>query len=1016
MRRALASLLLLVALLPLRGATAADAPGEGSIGLLEADFRLRALKTLRDTLGFFVPASFARPYVEQQERLADALGGQATRDLDAVETWTQEVVEAKEAEEKILVRMAKAWAIGQARDSVKEDEDEGDGFLVAWQKRKAEMAAVEAKAKSKTAALTLYLEELASRPHLLESGRKADDGWRDGILQVYRGALKDRNSLHAGIVDLERQRLRAESILGGLRLIDGSISAYGKAQALWESPTDVLVEEAKEKLLARLKKRYGEAEVGATMQAYELGKGLFDAAWGTWSAIDALDANRELRAHPDAQRLAKRFALLHGAYTGALDALKGLPISKPLTPVLDVLELYGHMMGLVPTAAERIASLYARAAQQVVPQDGKWNPVRDARRAAVNLFQSELYEKAGLDVAYGDDDVNLFFLLVDRTVVPRGFATLSREQYDRLADAIAAERILNAPMEAWASLGKDAWGSVFGTESDAPPTEQGKRDALDGFGAEAAPIRSKLTDADRLALAQGHAVDVGGRSLTAEQLVGRAEERVRALSEQLIVREALGEYSHELRKRWWAFRDAVAGGGVRLSSKQLLTLFQAYQHAPASVRQTLDTVARRQAAAALGIPRVGVPLVTIPSEDDAKVDVVDERHRAATLETTVIVSDLAAGRTVDADLIWRLPDWAGGEQAALPVRLKNGLQSFSKAIRVPDGVRERRFSVGATVSVRPDETHADPIVAGRTAWIRVGRSPKVALGNVHWADVKTRTGEPVRLWFGEILNAGAKPLENPLVTLRPRGGPEGEPPAKTRQNEVILPGEPSSIGFRLKPGPTEYGAAFEYTDELPTAPRRDGLAIPRLRLLWTYDGEFDPMLRAVEIVAELRNDTGQALRASVGGFATFYGADGKIVGRIELGRLLELPAGETNPYDLRGRTPVLARPTSVRVQLNADKARTVIRTFPIPKLDASFVSMGTGGKDEIVIRNDSETTVWLTPVLSGKDGAGELYDENQTKGTRDPAAPGETRTFGTRIGLERLRDVRILGGCFIVLE
>lgn len=873
---------------PVRAADG-DVSFQDSADLLEVELKLRALRQLQSR-GFFVPPQLAEKYLSEQQRLAEAMQTSAMQDMESIEIWSQAAAETAKTEEETVEKVVRTWlmkkAIEQIKSATEESEDgssfDKDGWALLVRKQQEDYLRFARNDKSKAKAAALFLEDYVLN---MPRGSSAD-GWRESMRQTYRGLVKDRNKLVDGIARLERERLQAQAALESVKMVGTWTKRIDKLNKLSESPAGFFQEEAEDKIVELLKKKYPDADIDAAKTAYDVAKEVFGAAQESWQTVNNLSEDANLKAFPETVALAQKCAILGGAFKSTLAAAKKIPALEALGPAFDVMDFYVESINLIPTVTQKVGEMFAKAEQDVVGDRGRWSAVYQATGAA-DLYKSEALSGCGLQIAYAGSDPDRFYMLVPSTLDAKGFVELSREEYNRLAAAVAAERIVTAPSEASAGLASSAWAAVFGDAAQSPLSAEASKAYLEDLKKKAGLVPFK--EKDLLALARGQAVEHGGRQRSGEDFLSRADSALSSLADELAVREALPAYSHALKKKWWEFRDVVRRHSVALTPKQIVLLFSGYVNGgPGAAERTLAKLARERAARKLGIPKAGVPLVTIPSLDPETFDAISEGS-SGDIVATVIVSDLAPGRQVPADLIWVFPDWAQGQGKVERVMLGNGAHEFTHRLSVPKQGADDVFTVKLAIEFPPDETHDQPIaeIVGEGQFRKRKSKPvQFEFVNVNYKDLPKRdnngnpTGETVRVICGEMKNAGQKGVSNPLINLKNAKMPEGDFAPRVGLGDICrLPaGATAPFTMAIKPdGPTEFeffvDNIFEDNDPLPEGTLE--FADTHFGVVWPSNGA-QPI---VQIEARLKNTSSEPTNNySEDILVTFYDDAGKVVG------------------------------------------------------------------------------------------------------------------------------------------
>lgn len=857
--------------------------------LLDVELKLRAMRQLQ-ARGFFIPPQLADKYLQEQQRLAEAMQSAAMQDMESIEVWSKAAADTAKAEKETVEKVMRTWlmkkAIAQIKSATKESESgsfDKDGWALLVRKQQEDYLRFARDEKSKAAAVALFLEE-----YLIDKqrGSKVTDGWRESMRQTYRGIVKDHNKLADGIVRLERERLQSHAALESMKLVGKWTKRIETLNKLSEGPVGYFQEEAEDKIVELLKAKYPDADIDNAKTAFDVARDIFGTAQESWQTVNNLSEDVNLKAFPETVALAQKCAVLGGAFKSTLTAAKKIPALEALGPAIDVMDFYVESINLIPTVTQKLGEMFAKAEQDVVGDRGRWSAVYQATGAA-DLYKSEAMSGCGLQIAYAGNDPNRFYMLVPADVDSKGFVALSREEYDRLAAAVAAERIITAPSEASAGIASSVWAAVMGDTTLSPLSADANKTYLEDLKKKASLVPFK--EKDLISLARGQAVEHGGRQRTGEDLLLRADTALASLADELAVREALPEYSHALKKKWWEFRELVRRHAVALTPKQIVRLFGGYVNGgPGAAERTLAKLARERAARRLGIPKAGVPLVTIPSLDPELFDAV-KAGSTADIVATVIVSDLAPGRQVPADIIWTFPTWAKDQGKVDRVSLGNGVHEFKHHLSVPKRGADNEFIVKVAVEFPPDETHDQPIadIVGEGRFQKLKTKPvQFEFINVNYKDVAKRdgngnlTGEQVRVICGEMKNAGETGVNNPIINLKDALEPEGKFPAKVGLSDICLLPAGATAPFQMMAkagGPTNFEFFVENInrDRAPLPEGKLEFADTHFGVMWPSNGAET----VVQMEARLKNVSSEPTNGgSEDIVVTFYDESGKVVG------------------------------------------------------------------------------------------------------------------------------------------
>jgi len=202
-------------------------------------------------------------------------------------------------------------------------------------------------------------------------------------------------------------------------------------------------------------------------------------------------------------------------------------------------------------------------------------------------------------------------------------------------------------------------------------------------------------------------VSYEGAKWSAQRFATRADTEIELATLEMRVREALLRYSAADVVRWKEFRAVLESHGVALAPDRTIKLFNFFANVGQRdlLDRVLERIARERAQRRLGTPKVGVPIVESPPDDEMKPgSTVD-------LRAGVMVGGLKPGRTVEADLIWVMPTWAKSQDAMTGVTLTNGLNLFERKFRVPADVTQKPFEIKVAIEVKPGPYDEAPTTA-----------------------------------------------------------------------------------------------------------------------------------------------------------------------------------------------------------------------------------------------------------------------------------------------------------------
>lgn len=724
MRSALISLSALAVLLLSSSTGAAEESlisFNSSMNLLDVELQIRVLNRFQ-RWGFYIAPELAESYLERQRALAEELDRAALDYLESIDAWRAEAVKVEAAEKETMEKVAETWMIKMLKAATTEsDEQQGASSLIAARREQLSEAIRNRNEMSKAAAEVKYLEDLTRSLENRLHGKKAiTDGWRAAVRNTFRlkkGLYAKRADLHSEIVFFENQRVRAEAALESIKWVNKWTTRVERLR----DPTAMIQEKGEEAVLEYLKKRFPEKSVSKAKAFFDDARKIIGSVKAIRDEVRAIGDDPSLQAYPETVKMAQRFAVSSTLFRNAIENLKRHRAGSMLKPVLDVLGFFAEATGLVSTCARKVGAVMHEQRQREFGMEWNsvWNDICNNYGYTPPIPPSELMEATEGNIQVTSNlnqkrDADLYYLAV--STIPRGYATLNVERYERLCNAVSAERIISATKAAsdvglWESrsfLWKDGVAAMFGGGDGSlfsRANAQAFQKALKDNSKKTGFSHEQLLD-----LAMGEAVDYQGGKWTAERLVREAEGTIARLAHRFAVGDAIALGADQT--KWFAFRKVLAEHGVPLTTQQTLNIFREYATGGSeAVEQTLERLARERAVSRLGVPQVGIPLVTIPNANPMFVDTID---KAATIEATIITSDLAPERQVAADVTWALPSWAEGQSKPQRIQLGNGLQKVRHTINVPPGVEDESFTVKVVVGIAPDETHEDPITAEAT--------------------------------------------------------------------------------------------------------------------------------------------------------------------------------------------------------------------------------------------------------------------------------------------------------------
>jgi hypothetical protein len=674
-----------------------------NLELLQVQMKLKTLEKLYG-LGFYIPPRLVARYQEEQRQLLSDLHASAGGDFRGIDKWAQEQKKVATAEDLEMQKLVEKWGKKSLKQAGATVEEVRKFEAVVNQWRRSE--------KGKALALARYMEQFIKE----KRGSSTEGTFADAMSQLYRGALKDTNNLVNGLVELQKQRAFIEGsqkVLGDLQKYLGQIDDFEKATAdsikerIDRAVTDYLQSVARD----FDPKTDGDSIKQITSQLKTLG----ETAYKTWSDLASLDKDRTM--NPTVRSAAKGFSVLAALYSYTFGLVKDLDEVKALGPFSDFIAFYGDALGLVPTIAQKMSALVARMDQDYL----------DVRRLAAfsqsvpadlgPFYATSLRNKFGIELGFSAGSANItreeaadrFYLVVPKTALPRGYATLSREQYERLAQTLADERLANAFGEAGRSV-TDFALSFFRSDRDA--------DALSSTGADSYldSLKTRAKQTPFLDQPQALLDFARGTDARARRWETLRDARITALAEEMTILEALGRFRESDRQEWRKFTALLKKANVPLAGKQILNLFN---YSMSRGDQTLllrylnrEREARR--ANRQGNLKIGVPDVGAAPSDTIRP------NSTATLTADVMVSGLPPGRSVQGEVTWTLPAWATSSTVRQTVPLGNGLKTVQVNVSVPRQLGEKSYPV--TVEVKAAGGNGT-VTARSTGRVEVDRKP-----------------------------------------------------------------------------------------------------------------------------------------------------------------------------------------------------------------------------------------------------------------------------------------------------
>lgn len=703
-----AGLLLLLGLLSSAAALTAaqdaetDLSFEKSMDLLKVEMKLEVLRELYSS-GYYIPTPWIARYREEYQNLSDDLGLAAQNDLGKVDAWSQEAAKVRKSEDIEMQKLAEKWgkkALLAAKVPL-ENLREWELQVNQWD-------------KDKTVKSFHMAQAVIRLIHDQKPPAEIQEGYIRSVRDLYRGALGDAINLGDKLQALQRDRMELEASLQCCKVID---KAFKGVDFLQKSPEDHLQEEITKALNEYLERNYVgvDAETQANVK-WTIGKmtAMGKKTWDTWDKLSALDNDRTLKSNPSALRTAKQFAMMGGLYDGTIGIVRDLGPLKAFGPFFDVLDFYGSALSLVPATAKKMAATVTKMDQDYLGlrKLDTWGKMPAEFAPYWNTSLRTAYGDK-IDIATGNDLMEGAQNATYYLILPPpqgGYATLTAEQYDRLAATVAYERVLFARSEAessafWKGLRDDTWKIISHPVTHEGVTKESLAEELK------TAIRNKARETpfsppDLVSLAKGQAIIYRGATWTPQQFEDQCEKKMDELADECAIKTALGEFQPDFKSAWWDYKELLEKYQVVLSPPQILRIFGYYQaNGPAAVERFLKNLAEQREARRLGVPSFKVYDVSV---------LKDWLPRGAhpTVEARAMVGDLAPGRTVEGVVTWTFsPAWAAAQNGPMRVTLKNGVNIFRRDLAIPKDAPPVPLTVKVDLTVPPGPGYHEPLTA-----------------------------------------------------------------------------------------------------------------------------------------------------------------------------------------------------------------------------------------------------------------------------------------------------------------
>ncbi|MCG3135429.1 MAG: hypothetical protein HMLKMBBP_03080 [Planctomycetes bacterium] len=755
---------------PHRGAEAQDRVADETLGfdrsveLLETVLELRALRTLSQR-GFYVPTPLWREYADRAASLSKELSVASDRDLAPIAAWLQERKRTAKAEvalwQEVFVGVGSAAFRGvklvDRRDAVASSAGgKGDAAnpgmatqtdlsiqSLARARADWEKAALTAAAADLRSALRSFDDSLAAvKDNILLGRSEGAPGMLERLSRTMQRDQRAANSTRERLVVVEQARARADAAAAALDRLDRGVKILEFMQGSNVSRVaQVTTEVAKEAMKEYYGQGFGVHEEANLKWAIGIGKSLATRLVAAGDATAPLADDPAMRGHPETLRMARQFAGVAAAFGFVGDTLKSLDAAAPIAPLFDVIDFYGKALGTVAECARVMQGLVDKADGEAL--GGRLgSPFRGLPGGVGELWSTPLHQAMGIPVACTHtnmDDATARFLLVIRPGAADGYVSLTREEYDRLAAAIADERIVNAASEASRGF-FDAFADRVTHTRGSPVRPDAGSTYLSNLRSAARTVPFPPSSCADLARTGSGVTDEGllrsNKVWRADQLAELRRAELLRLAGELVVREALGgPYEHAAALDWIEFLTEMRREQAVLAPDQMVNLF-GFWHLNRGGRDrlvaTLRRIAEERRVRALGTIRAGWgAIAALPHFSHVRPG------RPATLSASFLVGDMAPGRTSQGTVEWELPSWAGGRQTEA-VTLRNGLLKVNRQVAVPkEGVTSFECSARLRWRERDAQGKEEERSAGGTERFVVSEPPRSE--PVAW---KLRAGYP----------------------------------------------------------------------------------------------------------------------------------------------------------------------------------------------------------------------------------------------------------------------------------
>ncbi|HYF50127.1 MAG TPA: hypothetical protein VEJ63_12025 [Planctomycetota bacterium] len=687
-----------------------DMAFDKTMELLHVQSKLNVLKRFREN-EFFIPETWLRLYLDEQQALNNELSNGNKVDIEVLEDWVSETEKVEDAEEDTIEKLAVDWGsktLKALTEGAGEEDAENKGILTVLREYNQKMADWRLRDKRKAFEVAVYVRDTlaALQPELkgLPQGplTDAEREWRSSVRALYRGALKDRQDLAFGIKAIERERMYLAGCVKAMKEVNAGLELLEKATSE-DGKFDKVLDKAKDLSTKYLQDRYGgddEATKENIKSSVEKVAGVIKKSKETWEKLSELDKDPLLKANPVALKTCKRLALFSAFFETTIENAKDLTVLAPIKPLFEILDYYAKALALVPKFAQAMQGFVNKVSQDYVDTTllGAWNVIPGNND---RLERTSLMVHYNLQIAMRGDGANRrYFMLVPEDVAKDGYVLLSQEEYDRLAQAVADERMIFGRKEA--SRGIVDYikeNGFYYTFTPAEVLSSSPSPAyIEDLKKKARKVPFKEKDLD--ALARGQAVEVHGRKWTAEQLRARCETEMDLLADEFAVRLALPKFTRESMDEWRKYKGVLAEFKVALTTEQIMRLFTFYESSGSNaehVRGFLKKTATERALKRRGAARIGIPLISVEPYE-AKL----QPGKSVKIVAYCVVSDLAPGREIDGTLQWTLPEWAGAVPSQT-IKIRNGQIRVERSITIPAKTLNPKFEAKVTLRIPLEE-------------------------------------------------------------------------------------------------------------------------------------------------------------------------------------------------------------------------------------------------------------------------------------------------------------------------